>query len=285
MKIEPRSFIECKSMDEFYGHLSDSQALIYDIETEPLPLDQIAHFFDKSKVKLPDRPADFDVSAIKYGNIKNESLKQEKRQQARESHQTTIRVWQESCRKKTEQAYQDFVDSAALSAMTSRLCAIGYGAVKQDALYVYLDMREDDEEMAIAEFFMNILSIDSRGSIIGFNDHTFDLPYVIRRSWKYPNVCTPPLFNNYWKLPNNFIDLKKEWKMGDARANIRLTNLCKYFGVRDKLEGMTGDMFHQVLKEDWWTAYDYLLGDILSTYECAVKIGACNATKAIWRKT
>ena len=174
--------------------------------------------------------------------------------------------------KAIQEKIADFIAGAALSAETGQVCAIGiwnelngYEAFVSDTF---------SEKEIIEKFWSRIW--DGRAitdKIIGFNSNKFDVPFLVRRSWKL-GISIPPTVLNHVRgrmyINEMFTDLMDWWDMG-TRDTISLDRFAKFLGVGAK----TGDgkYFHILLEHDKEAALAYLKNDINLTAECARKLG------------
>lgn len=161
---------------------------------------------------------EFDPGEVKVGNLKDEAKIIAKITEAKLEHE------------------KEFVDKAALSAVTGKVALIGM--LVEDE-YVALGHRCDERE-AIRLFLDKAMqSLGTATQIIGFNIHEFDLPFIVRRAWKL-GLKIPASLNygrryDYWS--DNFIDLRKVWLMGDRnppKGSSSLDGVAKFFGIPGK---------------------------------------------------
>ena len=135
------------------------QTIFYDIETGPLP-----------EVELAALVPPFDPAEVKTGNLKDPDKIAAKLAEAEVNHQ------------------RDFFGKAALDPLTGRVVAVGL---------LYPDSGEfavighDDEAATLREFWQATKGEMGRiNQMAGFNSNAFDLPFLIRRSWRH-RVAVP----------------------------------------------------------------------------------------------
>lgn len=213
-------------------------SIIYDIETAPLPEKELAAI-------LPP----FDPAEVKTGNIKDPEKVAAKIAEAEANH------------------HRDALERAALDPLTGRVLAIG---LLSAAGVVIL---ENENEAALLEAFWNACrSGDGRiTQMVGFNSNVFDLPFLIRRSWKHRVPIPPGLRRGrYWN--EAMVDLHEIWQLGDRMAKGSLDSIAKHLGVGAK----TGDGkdFAALYRTDRPKALAYLRNDLDMTYRVAVRLGA-----------
>ena len=128
--------------------------ILFDIETGPLPDAELA-------LLMPP----FDPAEIKVGNIKDADKIAAKIAEAEANHR------------------RDFFDRAALDPLTGRVVAIGL--LYPDSSEFVVIAHENEAQM-LREFWDSARGEMGRvNQLIGFNTHLFDLPFLIRRSWKH----------------------------------------------------------------------------------------------------
>ena len=206
--------------------------IIFDIETGPLPLDQL---------HIPP----FDPSQVKLGNIKNPDLIAEKIRTAEENHTA------------------DYIRNAALDALSGQILCIGYRYEHQHAGV----LKNDDNEAAMLREWWTMLNYYERQpKLIGFNVKAFDLPFLIKRSWKH-RITVP-----YWLRQGRYwndlvVDLREVWQLGDSRAHGSLAAICRHLGLGDK--SGSGAEFNLLWNTDRQAAIDYCLRDVQLTQQVA----------------
>ena len=106
--------------------------------------------------------------------------------------------------------------------------------------------------------------------LIGFNVCLFDLPFLVRRSWKWGVPLPRGLRNGrYWH--SSILDLREWWQLGDRQAKGSLDALARHFGVGQK----TGDGkdFAALWNSDRAAAIAYLRNDACLTARVARAMG------------
>lgn len=215
--------------------------VVFDIETEPLPEDQLrATFAEKTAEEFADscdkrwKP---ETVAAKY-----------------EEYKAT--------------AWAEHVKRAALSPVTGRVLAIGYGQNK-------LTVTDIGDEDALLRSWWNVFQWAANSQpatrLVGFNSSGFDVPFLIRRSWHHR--ISPPfdLFHGRYLHPV-FVDLMDVWSCGNREQRISLNDLAIFLGTTGKPEGVSGADFHKLLagtEDERKQAIAYLENDIRMTAEIA----------------
>jgi len=207
--------------------------IIFDIETGPLPVDQL---------RIPP----FDPSQLKFGNIKNPDLIADKIQKAEESHAA------------------DYIRNAALDALSGQVLCIGYRFQHDKPAVLCSDA--DGEAVMLIQFWRLLSDLERQPKLVGFNIKSFDLPFLIKRSWKH-RIQVP-----YWLRQGRYwndlvIDLREVWQLGDSRAHGSLSSICRHLGLGEKAGN--GADFSLLWNTDRQAAIDYCLQDIKLTQAVA----------------
>mgnify|MGYP003657601959 CR=1 FL=1 len=217
------------------------QRTVFDIETGPLPTEEI------KRIAPP-----FNEDDLKMGNLGLEK-QLEKIHLARSKH------------------IEGIESKAALNAEYGQVLAIGLQAGSMSPVCLI------GEESEIISQFWDYAAKDYQGGQtvwIGFNSNSFDLPFLLRRSFilgiRVPRHITP--MPRYWDS-TFWIDLMDNWKAGDFRATISLDRFCKASGLEGK--NGSGKYFSQLLKEDKDKAIEYLKNDIAITAQLAERVLGC----------
>jgi len=207
--------------------------VIFDIETGPLPA---------SELVIPP----FDPSAVKLGNIKNPDLIAEKIQKAEESHAA------------------DYIKNAALDAISGQVLCIGYRIEHDQPAVLCADA--DGEAAMLRQWWAALNDFQRQPRMIGFNIKAFDLPFLIRRSWRHR--LTPPYWlrqGRYWN--DLIVDLREVWQLGDSRAHGSLGAISRHLGLGEKAGN--GADFSALWQTDRQAAINYCLRDVQLTQQVA----------------
>jgi hypothetical protein len=226
------------------------QTIVFDVETGPLPEAEL----------VAAMPA-FDPAEVKTGNLKDPAKIAEKIAEAEVSQR------------------RDFFDKAALDPLTGRVVAIGvlcfeargeFGPdfKKPDRCLI---LGHEDEAETLREFWdLTRGEMGRLNPLIGFNIFGFDLPFLIRRSWKQ-RVPVPWGLRRgrYWD--NQLIDLREAWQLGDRQARGSLDTIAKHLGVGAK--NGDGKAFAELWRSDRLQAEAYLRNDLDLTAKVADALG------------
>ena len=213
--------------------MPSNPTIIFDIETGPLPVDQL---------RIPP----FNPADVKLGNIKNPDLIAEKIQKAEESHTA------------------DYIRNAALDALSGQVLCIGYRFQHDKPAVLCSDA--DGEAVMLIQFWRLLSELERQPKLVGFNIKSFDLPFLIKRSWKH-RIQVP-----YWLRQGRYwndlvIDLREVWQLGDSRAHGSLASICRHLGLGEKAGN--GSDFSLLWNTDRQAAIDYCLQDIKLTQQVA----------------
>ena len=166
-----------------------------------------------------------------------------------------------------EQAWKE---DLALSALTGRILVIGvHDMTEGKTLHM-----EGTEKAILTEFWSLVQSTKNTTVMIGHYVHTFDLPFIIRRSW-HNGVDVPKRFlcdSRRW-TDEGITDLLKVWGFGGRQPEdnfVSLDFLAKHLGVGEK--NGNGKDFHNLYASDKSAALAYLDNDLVLTAGCAKKM-------------
>ena len=222
------------------------QTIFYDIETGPLPESELAAL-------LPP----FDPMEVKTGNLKDPDKVAAKVAEAEANHR------------------RDFFEKAALDPLTGRVVAIGL-LVNAECGTRNAEFRiiaDEDEAQMLREFWEVCRGEMGRiNEMVGFNSNAFDLPFLIRRSWRH-RVPVPFGIRRgrYWS--DEMVDLRDAWQLGDRQARGSLDTIAKHLGVGAK--NGNGADFAALWHSDRAKAADYLRNDLQLTARVAEALGCC----------
>ena len=215
------------------------QTIIYDIETGALPETELAAL-------LPP----FDPAEVKTGNLKDPDKVAAKVAEAEANHR------------------RDFLEKAALDPLTGRVVAIGLLYPDSGEFVV---IGHDDEAATLREFWEVCRGEMGRiNEMVGFNSNGFDLPFLIRRSWRH-RVPVPFGIRRgrYWS--DEMVDLRDAWQLGDRQARGSLDTIAKHLGVGAK--NGNGADFAALWQSDREKATEYLRNDLQLTARVAEALG------------
>ena len=238
--------------------------MIFDIETAPLQIDELMDMcppFDKTPYM---NPGEFDPSTVKCGNIGGPDSEKGKAKiaEARKAHEDRVANLDKECADAEQAYWMAIKDRAALSPTTGKVVAIGLVVDGDELLLI------DSEQVMLFDFWQHVRpQLAKGGDIVGFNSNHFDIPFLIKRSWKL-GIEVPACFTPTGFLRQNFVDLLDRWKCGDRGSSpIKLAALASFFGLDGKYQDLDGSLFWQLLEADVETAKEYLRADLRMTSE------------------
>lgn len=202
------------------------KTLVFDVETEALPPEQLAPFFPEF--------------------------------QAPSNYKDPVKIQDSIDAQRIE-----WLEKAALSAVTGRVLAIGMMEGND------VNVLQDEDEAVLITSFWGILGphLNAGGIAVGFFVRSFDLPILIRRSWRHeihvPECLWEDSWRRYWA--KEIIDLADRWACGgrDPRDRVSLDVLSQFLGTGRK--SGTGREFGALWRMDRPAALEYLGQDLRLT--------------------
>lgn len=246
--------------------------LIFDIETGPLPDDILASHFT---FDAPPHPGEFDPASVKYGQLKDEAKRAAKLEECQKAHAAAIENYESNVAAARDNAWQSLKNSAALSAFTGQVLAIGIRRGDKAGIFA-----EPTESETLAKFWKKYLACRSEQTkLVGCNIFEFDLPFLIRRSWML-GVDIPKAVCDFGKWGNFdplFVDIRQRWQLGQRNGcESSLDAMARALNCGCKTEGIGGGDFARLwlgTPEEKQQAVNYLLNDLKLTADVATKLG------------
>jgi predicted PolB exonuclease-like 3'-5' exonuclease len=166
-----------------------------------------------------------------------------------------------------EEQKSKWIADAALSPLTGRIVCIGCMAPGNTT-----SILEGTEQDVLKSFFDMIRfgSMGANGRFVGFNCHSFDLPFIVKRAWKHGLDIPALRQGRYWA--NWIVDLREIWQMGDRMAAGSLGVIAQFMGLGKK----SGDgaefakLYYDTSTHE--QALDYLRNDLKLTKAIAQRI-------------
>ena len=255
--------------------------LIFDIETGPLPDDVLTERFTFDESKVPGfglLSQEFDPATVKTGNMKDPEKIKEKIEKAKEDFATKKRIAEIAVEEGKTDAWNKFVEKAALSPLTGQVLAAGFWDTTKPEQPLLTCVQEGFDEKALVESVLAMLDAALSGGqrLVGHNIIAFDIPFLIRRGLFYgikPPITLTNQLNAY--NPSNIIDTMRFWQFGNrSEATVSLNTLASFFGTTQK--NGNGALFHKKFfgtETERSEAIQYLYNDIIMTVEIAEKLG------------
>jgi hypothetical protein len=243
--------------------------IVFDIETGPLPNE----ILDQCYTPPPQLPP-WDEAMVKYGNIKDEAKKAEKRVKVMAEYEARLAGQaDEHARHKAE-----WMADAALSATTGRVVAIG--TLMDDREPIIWSAESLDQEPELLRRFWTLCerAVPKGLQFVGHNSHGFDLPFLCQRSFVHGMMPWPGIMDGqrrYW-CPQ-FLDTMRLWGCG-VREYVKLDVLGRTLGVGGKADnGCDGAGFAAMWlggdAEERAKAAEYLKTDLRVTRDVARRMG------------
>lgn len=257
--------------------------IVFDIETGPLPDDVLSErfTFDESKISgFSLLSQEFDPATVKTGNLKDEAKIKEKIEKAKEDFQTKKRTAEIALEEGRADAWNAFIEKAALSPLTGQVLAVGVwdNTADSDKEFLISCVQDGFAERDLIEGTMGLLesAILSGQRIIGHNVIAFDLPFLIRRGLFY-GIAPPVSLTNQLDAykPSHIVDTMRYWQFGNrGEQNVSLDKLAQFFGTTRK--NGSGAFFYKKFfgsSTERTESIEYLYNDIVMTVEIAGKLG------------
>lgn len=260
--------------------------IVFDIETESLCQNDLKKIMPPWDPKsIGEHPGAFDEDSVKLGNIKDPVKIQEKKDEALKKFNASVADYYRKLSTGEQDYWAALEGKGALSAVTGKVCAIGYRGKKVD---LHLAVDGVSERSLLIRFWKTYLGARSEGrNMIGFNIFDFDLPFLCQRSWINGVDVPATVFTPSGYPEPLFIDLYRRWKCGSKsseRGHATLDTVAKSLGLPGKPVGITGEDFAKLLrspaKNDRDRAVGYLTGDLDLAFEIGVRIGSIVSTAA-----
>jgi hypothetical protein len=241
---------------------------VWDIETEPLPIEEL-----RDQIPPLEHPGVFDPSSVKCGNMGPDKAKA-KIAEAERAHAELVANFDLALAAHEHK----FLSKAALSPLTGRVRAIGYlsslgvrigawdGGLKPKDWH----RSEGDVLQGFWDQWVTI-GCGAGGRMIGHSIASFDLPFVARRSWFLGVPVPPDVFDSRGYAHRTFLDLMDRYRCGNRADYISLGELSVRLGGPAK--NGDGAMFGEIWQSDRKQALDYLTNDLAMTLHCARRMG------------
>ena len=153
-----------------------------------------------------------------------------------------------------EKKREEYISKAALSPLTGRVLCIGLkDAEGQRGVF------EGQEDNLLTEFW-SYFRLNSEAQWVGHNTHSFDWPFLIKRSWRL-GVGVPSGIRDGRFYRKNLRDTMEMFCGGAYGERISLDRLGRFMGVGDK-GGASGAAFAELYVSDKEAAMAYLNNDL-----------------------
>lgn len=252
--------------------------VIFDIETGPLPEEQLAVQFAE-RWQPPAHPGEFDPASVKYGNTKDPAKRAEKLADAQQAHAAAVARYEADAAAARSEAWASYAGGAALDATTGRVLAIGRLEVGGDNKPRIGSVHALPEDELLEKWWETVKRCLAAGyQMCGLWSHQFDLPFLLRRSWIL-GVDVPAGVRSkngrYWH--DCFVDVAELWQCGNRQERCSMDHLGRALGVGGKPDGITGADFSRLFwseqEADRVKAFEYLANDLELTRKIAARMG------------
>lgn len=251
--------------------------LCFDIETQSLDTDRVLAMADP--FVPPERPGEFDESAVKHGRTKDPEKRAAKVAEEREKHAALVENYAAECERLEAEYRSKLLADAALSPATGEIVVIGI-ANPVDGKFGTTEGRSESE--ALEWFWRKCQTCRTTKPtprlMIGHNIKQFDLPFLVIRS-RILNVDVPrEVWDAKWRRWDEiFADTREHWLMGryGNGCESSLDHVGRALGLGGKLAGVNGADFGKLWESDRELARQYLHRDLELTARVAVKLGVC----------
>ncbi len=215
-----------------------------DLETAPADLATIKRVYP------------YDPDKVAYGNTKDPA----KRKGIDEIHE---KEW-----------FPKLLEKAALDPCIGTVCAVG---IISEGDKIDISTAQDTSETEMIQDAWKVYHGIKQGAtvshiIAGHFLHTFDLPFLIRRSQILGiTVPTDIMIGRYFN--KTFVDTAKMWSFYEPHQYPSLEFVARVLNVsRPRLHNVEGKNFRKVLKSDPEKAINYLEDDLYETYAIAQRL-------------
>jgi predicted PolB exonuclease-like 3'-5' exonuclease len=141
-----------------------------------------------------------------------------------------------------------YFEKSPLYSEYGKIVVISCGGFKDDEVATISFSSEDNEAQILNDFysfFYKKLLKNSNTCIVGYNINTFDIPFIIKRSFVNNIAKIPPIFRIFdkkpWELSAKFKDIFVLWQM-NTRNFVSLDAVASCLGLETHKDTMDGSM-------------------------------------------
>ena len=170
-------------------------------------------------------------------------------------------------------------EKLALNPLTGEIVAFGFRYKGQSySVSPIATLKEGFKEEALVDLEQvlligveRLISKAGARSWVGHNIYDFDLPFIVRRFWRY-GMKMPAGWRqgNWWN--NWLIDTHKLFALGKFKDYVSLDKLALHLGHPKGKDGKSGAGFHELLRDNEEEALAYLDADLQLTEYCYERI-------------
>ena len=170
-----------------------------------------------------------------------------------------------------EEDRQKQIDQGALEATTGVILCVTVAQGDAEP-----EVFGDDNEQGLVEETLRMMETahaDNGGIVfVTFRGHGFDLPFLIRRAWRY-GIRVPKLLMQRFMRPT-FVDLFEIYQCGNRDQTISLDRFAKLCNIEGKNGDVEAKYFHEAWKTNRPLANEYARQDVRTTRAIARHIRA-----------
>lgn len=238
--------------------------IAFDIETQGIR-DAALALTEPFKPFEPLPP--FDPKAVKVGNLKDPDKIAAKIRAEEEAYPQRVKEHEDAYERARLEYQSKVISRAALNALTGRVVAIGIKTAEEEKIL-------SGEESDFLKEFWEFVGTHTE-NFVGWNINGFDIPFLVRRSWKL-GVIVPNIFSGRY-IDKRFIDLMEVFACGEYGYKAKLDDVAQFLGVQGKYDGdCTGEAFAEKFLSgdpvEKTQAEEYLKCDIRATWAIAEKL-------------
>ena len=161
-----------------------------------------------------------------------------------------------------------YIEKAPILSEFGKIICMSFGMFFDDKKHVMTIIEDDEEKLMhrIAKVFTRA----GKKRLCGFNVKAFDIPWIVRKLYKY-NIDIPTNINFYnikpWEM--NITDLLEVWK-GTGKHNMTMEEVAYDLNIESPKKIMSGDKVHEFywFKKDITSIMNYCESDI----NCMIQI-------------
>ncbi len=157
-----------------------------------------------------------------------------------------------------------YIEKAALSPLTGRVQAIGIYCDEKDT-YTAMDERQFSEAELCSEFWKHVAPKGAMTTnVYGWNHLGFDVPFIIKRSWRNGVEVPPTAFETYrgrTYINPQFVDLMRVWTLGTDERFAKLDAAVEFLCQTRKID-LGGKLPYELFAEDYDLFHEYLRRDV-----------------------
>jgi len=165
-----------------------------------------------------------------------------------------------------------YIEKSSILPEFGKIICMSFGMFSDDQKHVMTIIEEDEEKLMqrIAKVFTRA----GKRRLCGFNIKSFDIPWIVRKLYKY-NIDIPSNINFYgvkpWEM--NIVDLLETWK-GTGKYNMTLEEIAYDIGIENPKKLMSGNEVHEYywFKKDIKSIMNYCESDINCIIQIADKL-------------